>query len=120
MPKRPGRTCSRAGCQGVVRDEVCSRCGPLAARNRQARRQHDQQRGSSAERGYGARWQRARARFLAEHPLCVLCLREGVSEAATVVDHVQPHRGDVGLFWDVNNWQALCKRHHDEKTSRGE
>ncbi len=35
---------------------------------------------------------------------------------ANVVDHITPHRGDKKLFWDENNWQALCKHHHDKKT----
>ena len=35
---------------------------------------------------------------------------------ATVVDHIIPHRGDQKLFWDQNNWQALCKSCHDKKT----
>lgn len=33
--------------------------------------------------------------------------------AATVVDHVIPHKGDLGLFWDLTNWQPLCKLCHD-------
>ena len=36
--------------------------------------------------------------------------------AATVVDHVIPHRGDSHLMWDESNWQALCKSCHDRKT----
>lgn len=36
--------------------------------------------------------------------------------AATVVDHIIPHRGDQKLFWDRSNWQALCKSCHDSKT----
>lgn len=35
---------------------------------------------------------------------------------ATVVDHIKPHRGDQRLFWDEDNWQALCKECHDRKT----
>jgi 5-methylcytosine-specific restriction protein A len=35
---------------------------------------------------------------------------------ATVVDHIIPHRGDEKLFWDRDNWQALCKSCHDHKT----
>lgn len=54
-----------------------------------------------------------RARWLAEHPLCVMCEAEGRVTAATVVDHATPHRGDADLFWDRANWQSLCKRHHD-------
>jgi 5-methylcytosine-specific restriction protein A len=73
---------------------------------------------SAAERGYGYRWQQARARFLREHPLCCYCEREGRVTAATVVDHHIPHRGDEKLFWDQNNWRALCKRHHDSDAQK--
>lgn len=38
--------------------------------------------------------------------------------AATVVDHIIPHRGNEELFWDEDNWQGLCKRCHDRKTWR--
>lgn len=34
-----------------------------------------------------------------------------------MVDHITPHKGDRGLFWDRNNWQALCKTCHDTKTA---
>lgn len=75
---------------------------------------------SSANRGYDSRWQRARAAWLAEHPLCVACWQAGQTTAATVVDHVIPHRGDKRLFWNPTNWQSLCKTCHDAKTRRGE
>ena len=70
---------------------------------------------TTAERGYGAKWQRARARFLRmpENVLCRQCKREGLTVAATIVDHITPHRGDKRLFWDEANWQPLCKHHHD-------
>lgn len=77
-------------------------------------------RGSSSKRGYGYAWQQARKRFLEQYPMCRECVREGFVEAATVVDHIEPHRGNKKLFWDEHNWQPLCKRHHDEKTGRGE
>ena len=51
--------------------------------------------------------------------LCVSCQAEGKLTAATVVDHIIPHRGDMKLFWDESNWQPLCKEHHDQKTGRG-
>ncbi len=68
---------------------------------------------SSNERGYGAAWQRARRGYLLSHPLCVMCLDEGRTTAADVVDHITPHKGDQSVFWDKNNWQSLCKQHHD-------
>lgn len=71
--------------------------------------------GKTAERGYGWRWQKARATFLAkpENVLCRMCTEAGRVTAATVVDHIIPHRGDQGLFWDTSNWQPLCQQHHD-------
>ena len=77
----------------------------------------DRQRPSAARRGYGSRWRRARAAYLARHPLCASCQAQGRVEPATVVDHVTPHWGDARLFWDESNWQGLCKRCHDAKTA---
>ena len=85
----------------------------------QARREVDQRRGSPASRGYDNRWREARAMFLSHHPLCVHCLSRGITQAATVVDHVTPHRGDQTLFWDQTNWQPLCERCHNRKTGAG-
>ena len=62
-------------------------------------------------------WQKARATFLARSPLCVECDKDGLVRAATIVDHIIPHKGDQNLFWDTSNWQPLCKPHHDRKTA---
>ncbi|HHX0886543.1 TPA: HNH endonuclease [Pseudomonas aeruginosa] len=72
---------------------------------------------NSTQRGYGYRWQQARARFLAKHPLCRLCSDAGKVVAATEVDHIIPHRGDMELFWQESNWMALCKVCHSKKTA---
>jgi hypothetical protein len=37
----------------------------------------------------------------------------GRIEAATIVDHVDPHHGDPKKFWDTSMWQSCCKWHHD-------
>jgi 5-methylcytosine-specific restriction endonuclease McrA len=43
-----------------------------------------------------------------------MCQKQGRVTAASVVDHIIPHKGDQKLFWDsANNWQSLCKDHHD-------
>lgn len=37
--------------------------------------------------------------------------------AAELVDHVVPvQSADDPLFFDVGNWQSLCRACHDEKT----
>lgn len=75
---------------------------------------------TTAERGYGGRWQRERLAFLAKHPLCIYCAKRGLIELASVVDHIEPHRGDEKLFWNRSNWQALCAACHDTHKRREE
>ena len=74
----------------------------------------------ATQRGYTRRWKKERAAFLFRYPLCAACLAAGLSVLASVVDHIRPHRGDMRLFWDVTNWQSLCKRCHDQKTGSGQ
>lgn len=67
---------------------------------------------------YGtARWKRLREAQLSLEPLCRMCLEAEDVEAATICDHVTPHRGDVVLFWS-GPFQSLCKAHHDGAKQR--
>jgi 5-methylcytosine-specific restriction endonuclease McrA len=75
---------------------------------------------TSAQRGYGYRWQKARDRHLSMHPLCVMCLEEDRVTAAMVVDHKVPHRGDETKFWDESGWQNPCAHHHSSHKQREE
>jgi 5-methylcytosine-specific restriction endonuclease McrA len=58
-----------------------------------------------------AAWRKRRAHQLAIEPLCRMCLAEGRTEAATVADHITPHRGDPDLFWH-SRLQSLCATCH--------
>ena len=83
---------------------------------------------------YNNKWDKARLSFLRKHPLCVMCHEQGRTTAATVVDHIIPHKlrdalisCDLRLiavaqklFWDRKNWQGLCKSHHDSTKQRME
>lgn len=106
------RICLEPGCPERVPSGRC-------AKHAQVTRQH-YKRHYSGTRGlnYGRRWQKRRALFIEQHPLCVQCEGEGVVEPTAEVDHIIPHRGDYALFWDESNWQGLCKRHHSEKTAK--
>lgn len=108
MPRRPNTPCKHPGCGRLVP------YGTLYCEEHKPLHQHDRK--TTAEKGYGSRWQKARAVYLQSHPLCVRCLAKGRYVKATVVDHIIPHRGDRKLFWDRDNWQALCKSCHDSKT----
>ena len=63
------------------------------------------------------RWRKARMSYLLSHPLCVNCLNFERVVSATVVDHIQDHKGDKNLFWDNKNWQSLCISCHNSKTA---
>lgn len=89
---------------------------------------------SSAAKGYGYRWQQARADHLRRLPLCVFCQGKGLLVPASVVDHIEaPRLGDAkdsgdpariakawSLFWNRANWQSLCKVCHDSTKQRME
>ena len=53
-----------------------------------------------------------RRRTLQQNPNCVYCLENGRFEKATVVDHVVPHKGQWGMFANMNNLQSLCASCH--------
>lgn len=69
----------------------------------------------SPSRTYGRRWQKLRAAYLAQFPLCQ---ETGCDQLATVVDHAKPHHGDHDLLYDWSNLRSMCKPHHDAKTAR--
>jgi 5-methylcytosine-specific restriction endonuclease McrA len=62
---------------------------------------------------HSKQWHSLRVRQLKASPLCVMCGQLGNTVAATVVDHIKPHRGDESLFFNPANLQSLCKRCHD-------
>ncbi len=73
---------------------------------------------SAAKRGYGRRWQRESKLHLKKYPLCAECLRGGRTTAATLVDHIEPHKGDMKKFWNRKNWQSMCDPCHNIKTAK--
>jgi 5-methylcytosine-specific restriction enzyme A len=123
MPFAPLRPCRYPRCPGLARSGYCDK-------HKSERRRYDRERGNSTERLYTYKWQVASRRFLAEHGLCgdrldgappvmSLCRERGIWTPATQVDHCQPHKGDLSLFWDMNNWQALCARCGARKSAKG-
>ena len=108
MPVRPRKPCAEQGCPELVDpgEKYCQKHKAL----------HPDPVRSGSSRGYNRDWQRISKQYLASHPLCVKCMERGKYTKATVVDHITPHRGNKKLFWDPENWQALCKPCHDRKT----
>lgn len=58
-----------------------------------------------------ARWRNTSREFLKKYPICFIC-----GAPAQVADHIQPHRGNLDLFYDPDNLQPLCNRCHSRKT----
>jgi len=89
---------------------------------KQARAERERVRAYESARAHGTShrlycsraWQALRADVLID----AQCAVAGCKTVPTIVDHVVPHRGDQGLFFDRKNLQAMCKRHHDSKTVR--
>lgn len=113
--KRAASACRNGRCPGLVRNGVCSVCGPLRRQSQQAQ---DERRGSAARRGYDGRWQRIRALHLSAHPLCADCTDAGRVVEATEVHHRIALRN--GGTHDESNLLSLCKSCHSTRTARGE
>jgi len=111
MPFAAPHPCTHPGCSTLTEGRRCRE------HRREEWRQQARNRPNPAAAGYGHEWRKASRRFLRENPLCVLCLKAGKIRASEVTDHIIPHKGDMALFWDRTNWQALCWRCHSRKTA---
>jgi 5-methylcytosine-specific restriction protein A len=113
MPWAPRHPCATAGCAALV-ESGRSRC----AQHERQRQQVDRHtRGSAAARDYDVEWQRVRAAYARQHPLCEPCLREGRRVPLQIVDHRVPiTRGGARL--DPLNLESQCRSHHARKTWR--
>ena len=65
------------------------------------------------------RWKDRAAAQLDREPLCAMHRAKGKAVAATVADHVVPHRGDAELFWK-GELQSLCAPCHSSAKQREE
>lgn len=85
---------------------------------------------SAFDRGYDKRWQRTSRAHLRKYPRCgdrppdapqtadSECQAQGRVVAATVTDHIVPHRGNARLLWASSNRQSLCATCHGKKSAR--
>ena len=108
MPSRSLHKCTYPGCSSLVKSGRCSK-------HSSARIYRD----ANAVRLYNSyEWKVLRKEQLEKEPMCMDCMLNNIIKVATDVDHIQPHRGDPKLFFDKNNLQSLCKKHHSMKTAR--
>lgn len=107
MPTAPPRACPRPGCAHMqpCPDHPKGETHAEVSAARPWSRLYDTQ-----------RWRRLSTRVRMEEPVCRSC--KGTPQPTRHTDHITPHRGDVGLFYDRGNLQALCGSCHSEKTKR--
>lgn len=66
-----------------------------------------------------ARWRALRwATLERDNFTCRMCGRLQGDTSQLVCDHKRPHRGNLTLFWDEANLQAVCKPCHDGAKQR--
>lgn len=123
MPKKP---CMRPGCPQLVDRGQEGYCEDhKGSRSSVAK---ETRRGTAHERGYTSRWSAYSKARLRRFPLCeglrlvpggqvVINTHPELVTAATLTDHIIPHKGDTKLFWDPENHQSACKGCHDVKTA---
>lgn len=107
MPWKPKTICRYPGCNELCTGDYCGK----------HKKQVNKERNSINSKIYNSKWRKASKSYLKDHPLCEECKKEGRLTPATEVDHKVPHKGDMKLFWDKDNWQALCKSCHSKKTA---
>lgn len=118
MPNSMPRPCKQNGCSALTHvGAYCEKHKKVIKQQAEATRQ------TSAQRGYGYKWQKISKAFLAKHLWCECAECKGLDiidggKIANVVDHIKPHRGDMKLFWDRTNWQAMNDVCHNKKTAK--
>ena len=113
-PTRPPTTCQRPYCPTLVKAGT----GGYCTTHRKTREQADRRdRGTSTQRGYGARHRKWRKAIIARDPLCVHCERRGKLTPATIADHITPLNPDGTGDWSLGNGQGLCVPCHNAKTA---
>lgn len=113
--------CHYAGCDRICKDYYCSIHKPIIEKQKQEREKKvsktlfkNTKRRYSGEYNnlyHSAMWKALRKNHLIAFPRCAIC-----NAPATVVDHIQAHKGNLNLFMEANNLQSLCKSCHTRKT----
>lgn len=65
-----------------------------------------------------SQWRKIRAIKIQKNPLCEICFKKGNQSISKNVDHIIDHKGNIKLFLDYKNLQALCVSCHRKKSAR--
>ena len=110
MPRKPKKPCRYPGCPYLTDESYCPDHKRLVAA-----RYNRYERTPEMKQRYNGVWPAVRRRYIAEHPLCEVCRREGRITAAQEVHHIIPLA--EGGTHDEDNLMALCKSCHSRITA---
>ena len=105
MPYRPKRPCSYPGCPRLTDGRYCEEHQKIITAH-----YNKHERDPASKRRYGRTWKRIRDRYIAAHPLCEQCRKEGKLTLAEEVHHILP-LAEGGTHVE-ENLISLCKSHH--------
>jgi len=111
MPMKPKRPCSYPGCPKLTDGRFCEEHA-----KEEAKRYEHYQRNPAVKKHYGRSWKRIRDRYIAAHPFCEQCQKDGRITPAEEVHHIKPL--SQGGTNDVDNLMSLCTSCHSEITAR--
>lgn len=111
MPTKPKRPCRYSGCPRLTDGVYCEEHAKLM----KSHYEHFSRGYNSGER-YDSVWRKTRNRYIAQHPLCEMCLKQGRMTPADEVHHIKPVSHGGGS--EFSNLMSLCrschtKIHHD-------
>lgn len=111
MPYKPKTPCSHPGCPNLSHGRFCEE-----HEKQEARRYEKYQRDPATKKRYGRSWKRIRDSYVALHPLCDQCERNGKVTPAEEVHHILPL--SKGGTHATQNLMSLCTSCHSEITAR--
>ena len=98
------KECAEPGCHELTIHKYCDKHAKLHKRSSEA-----ETKSKFAYMYWSTRWKQESEKYLEEHPFCEIC-----GKPSYLVHHKIEHKGDKDLFWDKNNWQALCNSCHSK------
>ena len=111
MPYKPPSPCSAPGCPRLCAGRFCEEHAKA-----EAKRYERYDRDPVAKKRYGQAWKRIRDRYIAAHPVCEECERQGKLTPASEVHHIIPL--SLNGTHDEQNLMSLCTPCHSEITAR--
>jgi 5-methylcytosine-specific restriction protein A len=113
MPERALRPCQHHGCPGLTRQKYCEKhIEEHTLLDKEKKAHDDHERWVSSRKYYNAQWNNLRKVYLATHPICEPCRKNGKVVPATLVHHVLPIK-EGGARLDSENLMSCCSACHE-------